>query len=130
MEGNAMTDLERIEQERLQHMADAIKRQLPAEVPAEAILDAAKAAIEAADRFPEDPAKYPFNVNLDKAPARMPVHARRSIDEIDAAVFNGDTYNSTENHLYLAAHVQRWSKALRLRREDDWINRPEPDPEP
>lgn len=125
-----MTELERIEKERLQHMADSIRRALPGGVPEEAILDAAKAALLAADRFPEDPEKYPFDVDLDKAPGRLPVHARRAIDEIDASVFSGDTYDSTENHLYLAAHVQRWSKALRIRREDDWRNRPEPDPEP
>lgn len=125
-----MTRLEEIEAERLQHVASKIAGALPPGLPEEAVLAAAQAAIEATDRFPEDPERWPFDIDLNKAPSRLPVHARRSIEEIESAVFNGDTYDDTKSHLYLAAHLQRWSKALRKRRLDDWRNRPEPDPEP
>lgn len=126
----SMTRLEKIEAERLDHVASKMAAALPSGLPADAVLAAARAAIEAVDRFPEDPQTFPFDFDLNRPPARLPVHARRSIEEIDATVFNGDTFDETEHHLYLAAHLQRWSKVLRLRREDDWRNRPEEDPEP
>lgn len=122
------TELEAIEARRLTHVENSLKKALPESLQGEpeiekALSGLAQAAIESVDRFPGD--GWPFEADLNTAPGELHPSTARSIDEIDAAVFSGDAFHATESHLFLAAHVQRWSKALRLQREDDNHNRPQ-----
>ena len=105
--------LQEIENARKAHVAEAIRTSLIAQ--GGDMIAVAAATIAAADRFPAE--GYPLNTDLNDPPPGLTQHARRAINEIDAGVFNGDTFSQTRTHLFLAAHVQRWSKALRLRRE-------------
>lgn len=114
------TELQKIEDNRMAHVADAMRAALPEELKGHAALDAAlvdlaKVAIAAGDRFPTE--GYPFNCNLNTPPADMHPSLLSSFQEIDAGMFSGDSFFGTENHLYCAAFVQRWSKELRLHRE-------------
>jgi hypothetical protein len=124
----ATTEIEKIEAERMTHVVDAMRAALPESLQGNpgleaALKDMAVAAIKAGDRFPEE--GYPFGCNFNTPPADMHPSLVRSFNEIDAGMFSGDSFFKTEDHLYCAAYVQRWSKELRLRREDDYVNRPD-----
>ncbi len=122
----ALTKLEKIEVERMKHVVDAMRAALPEDLQGNADLEAAlqgmaEAAIKAGDRFPEK--GYPFGCNLNTPPADMHPRLRASFQEIDAGMFSGDSFFKPHDHLYCAAFVQRWSKELRTRRENDYVNR-------
>lgn len=129
-----MTELERIEEQRREHVLAATIEAVGGADHCDTemldkLADAAKAAMVAVDRFPKDPTVYPFNRHLGKVPERLHPSTAKAFNEIDAGLFSGDCFYSTDAHLYFAAHVQRWSKQLRLLREDDYWNRPDPDDE-
>lgn len=121
-----LTRLEAMEAERMRHVAAALRASLPAHLRGDPLLEAsldalAAAAVDAADRFPTD--GFPFGRDLNAPPEGVHADTLRSLNAIDAAVFNGDRFLEADAHLYLAAHVQRWSKALTASRRDDWYNR-------
>lgn len=115
--------LQQIETLRIDHAAQAMAQSLSVqgisgpEIPMEALRAAAGAAVVAVDRFPAD--GWPFGIDLNQPPQNMHRAVVHAFAEIVAGVFSGDTFDRPEAHLYLAAYVQRWSKVLRLRREDD-----------
>ena len=122
-EVNNHDDLMSIEKIRIMHVAKAMENALLAhgtsidDLGPDALRAAASAAISAADRFPE--IGWPFDTDLNKPPAKMHLAHVRAFQEIDAGVFSGDSFHNSAAHLYLAAHIQRWSKELRLRRVCD-----------
>lgn len=122
------TVLEAIEQARMEHVALAVEAALQevgfTGIDRDTLNKAAHAAVCAADRYPADRSQYPFNRDLQTAPAGMHPSVREAFQEIDAGVYSGDAFDATDDHLYLAAYVQRWSQELRRRREDDWRNQP------
>lgn len=71
-------------------------------------------AITALDRFPEG--TWPMGCNLNKTPDRLHPSVAYAFQAIDAAVFSGDSFHKDDTGLYLAAHAQRWSRAMRERR--------------
>ncbi len=71
-------------------------------------------AITALDQFPEG--KWPMGCDLNKVPDRLHPAVAHAFEEIDAGVFSGDTFHKDDTSLYLAAHAQRWSRAMRERR--------------
>ena len=115
--------LQQTEALRIDHVAQAMAQSLRdqgiavPQIPIEALRAAAHAAVVAADRFPAD--GWPFDTDLNKPPRNMHRAVVQAFAEIDAGVFSGDCFDQPQAHLYLAAHAQRWSKALRLRREED-----------
>lgn len=122
------TTLETIEEQRMAHvtaaMAAVLKEAGVAGVDTDVLAKAAYAAVCAADRYPADRTLYPFNCDIRQAPRGMHPRVAEAFQEIDAGIYSGDTFQATQDHLYLAAYVQRWSQELRRQREDDWPNRP------
>lgn len=129
------TDLEKIEADRLEHVRLAITEALQSSgletslISQEALANAAHAAMRAGDRYPADTKCFPFNHDLRIPPGDMHPSIIRAINEIDAGFRSSDTFDRTDDHIHIAAYVQRWSQELRHRREDDWRNRPDPDDE-
>jgi hypothetical protein len=123
-----LTPLEAIEKARMDGVVENMRKVLPEGLQGapgidKALADMAEAAVEALHRNPEG--DYPFGRNLNVPPRRCHPSTLQGIQEIDAGLFSGDTFMETDAHLYLAAHVQRWSKALTNARKDDWYNRPD-----
>ena len=58
----------------------------------------------------------------------FPIHPKvqEAIQQIDAALFNGDTFDSPENRTYLKEYVERWLREI-VRNEKHDHDPPETD---
>ncbi|MBW3243247.1 hypothetical protein KUV57_11120 [Epibacterium sp. DP7N7-1] len=125
-ETTKLTRLEEVERARMEAIVDSMRKALPESLQVDPEIDKAlaglaEAAVEAFHQYPKG--DYPFGRDLNVKPDGVHGDTLNAIDQIDAGIFSGDSFMNEDPHLYLAAYVQRWSKALTLARRDDWFNR-------
>lgn len=53
-------------------------------------------------------------------PKAMHPNVIKAIQEIDAAVFSGDTFEDTEARVELKAYLERWTKQLAEISDEQW----------
>lgn len=122
-------NLAELEVQRLEHVGNAIKEAIiaagyNADLP---FGELARAAISAAERFPAE--GWPFGRNLNSLPEEIHPSVVRAFSEIDAAIYSGEMLALPDQHLFLAAHAQRWSRSATQNRVE-FIKELEESPQP